>query len=96
MKGAAVAIKTDVLCRFSAPNTSPCLAYADLRNAHSYCAPHEQIYLHDCAVAFRRKARTDPAAAERWANSLGLPVDTVKRMAASLRKGKRHIALEVQ
>lgn len=94
MKEAAVA--TDVMCRFPAPNRAGCPAYADWRNARGYCAAHEQIYLHDCALAFRRKARKDPTAAERWANALRLPVDTLKKLAASLPKGERPIAVEVQ
>ncbi len=67
MKEAAVAVAADVMCRFPASNRAGCPAYADSRNTRGYCSPHEQIYLHDCAVVFRRKAKRDPAAAERWA-----------------------------
>lgn len=83
-------------CSFKAPNKNPCPAHADVRSPHGYCFAHEEIYIHDAAITFRRKARKDVGSAERWALGLGLSVDRLKQLAETMARAERPIALEVQ
>ncbi len=96
MKEAAVAVMGEVMCRFSAPHRGPCLAYAYPHDARGYCSVHEEIYIHDCAVAYKRKARRDERLADRWAESMRVPVGRIKKLAATLPKGARFIGGEIQ
>lgn len=84
------------LCGFEAPGKLPCPARADGRNARGYCFAHDEIYQHDAAVTYRRRARKDPAAADRWARGLGLSPERIKELAEKLQKHERPIALEIQ
>lgn len=73
-----------------------CPAFEDARSPRHYCFAHEEIYLHDCAIAYRRKCRKDAAGADRWAERLALPLDRIKALADNFPRGERPIALEVQ
>jgi hypothetical protein len=84
------------LCQFKAPDKQPCPAYADDRNPRGNCFAHDEIYLHDCAVVFRKKARKDEGTAERWAVALALPVERIKQIAGQLRYGEQIILVDVQ
>lgn len=83
-------------CKFIAPDRQPCPAYEDERSPRGYCYAHEQIYLHDAAVAFRRRRRKDKPAAERWAQGNGLRVDLMNELADKLKEHERPYALEIQ
>jgi hypothetical protein len=83
-------------CKFAAPRRGPCPAFEDDRSPRGYCYAHEQIYLHDCAVAYRKKREQDKEAAIRWASSQRLNVDVMDALADALQPRERPYALEIQ
>jgi hypothetical protein len=87
---------TTVPCKFTAPDKQPCPAFSDDRNRHGYCFAHHEIYLHDCAVAYRRRRRKNQDSAEQWARSQRLDVEQMNRLSDALKLGESIILVDVQ
>jgi hypothetical protein len=86
------------LCVFKATirDQMPCPCFADPKSTRGYCGPHEDIYLHDVAVAYKRKLRKDKHSATRWAESLGVSTKQLDTLIEGFGEYERAMLVEVQ